>query len=453
MIEVSTIDVLALVGGCSDGLADRPVTGLTTDSRSVSEGDLFVALKGQRVDAAGFIDQALGSGASAALTTQRGVGRITVADPLGALRAVAADQRDRCSATVIAITGSAGKTLTKDLLAAALESGCRVVPTRGNQNNELGVPLTLCAVREDTDALVVEVGARGMGHIASLMPMVRPDISIVLNVGRAHAGEFGGIEATATAKRELVEGLGPDGLAILNADDPRTLAMASSAPRAITFGQRQDSTIRLCGLDHDSQGRAHMQLATPERTLEVRLPIPGLHLASNAMAAIAVVWELGLDLDAAASAIQTASTSPGRMRAREAGKRLILDDAYNASPDSMAAGLKTLAMFVPTRSTWAVIGQMAELGDDTFDEHDRIGRLATRLGIDHLIVVGETATPALLAARHEGMSTEDAQEAADIDAALELLRHAPEDAVILVKASRAAGLDRIANALVEEAAL
>ncbi|MFP5224122.1 MAG: UDP-N-acetylmuramoyl-tripeptide--D-alanyl-D-alanine ligase [Actinomycetota bacterium] len=448
MIGVTLAEIAAILGASSQGFdADAMVTGVRIDSRQVQPGDLFIAIKGERSDGARFVDAALEAGAVAAVTTDEGPNRITVSEPENVLWAIAGDQRVRTSATVIAITGSAGKTLTKDLLAAALATQCLVKATRANMNNEFGVPLTICSVEEDTDALVVEVGARGVGHIEQLMPLVRPDVSVVLNVGSAHVGEFGGLERTALAKSELVRGLGPDGVAVLNLDDPRTSAMRELAQRVITFGEHPDAQVRMTGVRIDESGRAELSVLIEGTGFDARLPLPGAHLASNALAALAVVWELGLDVQQAADALATATTTSGRMQIYEVGGRSILDDSYNASPESMAAGLKTLATFNGRRPTWAVLGAMLELGDRSLEEHDRIGRLATRLGISRLIVVGDAAAPILHAARHEGMSPEDATGAADIDDALGQLQQMPDGAVILVKASRSVGLDRIVTAI------
>lgn len=449
MISVRLSELAAIVGAQGDApTADAVVTGVATDSRKVAPGDVFIAFAGERVDGTTFVADALAAGAVAAVTTSTGAGMLTVDDPLVALQQIAADQRRRSSATVVAITGSAGKTLTKDFTVAALGAALRVASTAGNQNNELGVPLTLCALRTDTEVVVVEVGARGIGHIASLMPMVRPDISVVLNVGRAHVGEFGGIEQTATAKGELVQSLSASGTAILNADDPRTRLMAAGVSNVVLFGEADDATIQIVSVELDDVARATMTVQTPTGRVSAKLPLPGAHLTSNAAAALAVVSVLGLDLEKAAAAIENATLTPGRMRLREAGRRLIIDDTYNASPDSMTAGLKTLAA-VSGRTRIAVLGFMAELGDETLEQHDRIGRLVTRLGIDRLLVVGDDAAAMLQAARHEGMSPADASGVPDIEAAVAALGEMADDAVVLVKASRSQRLERVVDALVE----
>lgn len=454
MIACSLTEIAAIVGGRLTGGDAGVVTSVVIDSREVVSGGLFVAISGEQVDGANFIPAAFERGAVAALTSVEGDGaRILVEDPRTALSRLAAHVRAHSRATVVAITGSVGKTLTKDLTAAAVATQRRTVATPGNFNNELGVPLTICRLEEETQVLVAEVGARGIGHIASLMPMLAPDVSVVLNVGDAHIGEFGDLEATARAKRELVEGLAPGGVAILNADDERVRAMRASAPSCLLFGTGKDADIRLVRSELDDRAHAIAEIDAPGGMLRVRMPLPGEHVALDGIAALAVAHALGLDLSRAATGIEHASTSPGRMRLVDHEGWTIIDDAYNASPGSMRAALKTLAHLGRGRPSWAVLGAMAELGDRTIEAHDGVGRLATRLGIGHVVAVGADAAPIARAAVLEGMSPDDVHAVDDRAAAVTLVRAAAEpNAVLLVKASHAARLDLLVAELIGAAA-
>lgn len=454
MIALTLAEIAAAVRGRVSGDAASVVTSVTHDTRSLRPGALFLALPGDRVDGAAFIEESFARGAVAALTSSEGTGdRIIVDDPRIALDRLAAIVRARTDARVVAITGSVGKTLTKDLTAAAVATQRATIATAGNFNNELGVPLTICRLEPSTEVLIAEVGSRGPGHIAALTPLLAPDVSVVLNVGDAHIGEFGDLDTTARSKAELVQGLGPGGVAVLNADDDRTRAMRALAPSCLLFGSARDADIRLIGCDLDDRAHAHLEIEAPGGILTCTVPLPGEHLASSALAAIAVAHALGLDLAHAADGIATATTSPGRMRVIEAGGRLIIDDAYNASPGSMRAALKTLAHLGRARPSWAILGGMAELGVSSVDAHDGVGRLATRLGIGHVIAIGDDAAPIARAAILEGMNPDDVHAVATRDEALGAIeRHAESDAVLLVKASHAARLDLLVEELIGAAA-
>jgi UDP-N-acetylmuramoyl-tripeptide--D-alanyl-D-alanine ligase len=430
------------------------VTGVTVDSRTVAPGDLFVALAGSRTDGSLFAAAAAQAGAAATLAQPGSVfvgPRVEVADPLGALAALAAAVRARTTARVVGVTGSHGKTTTKDLLAAALATSLPTVASPASFNNEVGVPLTLCRVDAATRAVVVEMGARGPGHIRALAELARPEVGVVVNVGESHLGMFGSREAIAKAKGELVEALPAGGVAVLNADDPRVAAMAGRTRAAVLrFGLGPAAEVRAEAVDLDDQGRAGFLLRTPAGTARVRLPAPGEHLVGCALAAAAAAAALGVGPEAAAAGLAGARLSPMRMQVtRRADGLMVVNDAYNANPSSVAAALKTLAVLGrPGGRTVAVLGEMAELGEAATAEHDRVGRLATRLGIDRLVGVGEPGRVMVDAARMEGMWPEEAVAVPDAEAALALLGPAlgPAD-VVLVKASRVVGLDTLAGEL------
>ena len=455
MIPLTLAEVAEVTQGRLLGAApERLVTAVTADSRQVTPGCLFVALKGARVDGAAFAADALAAGAAAVLT-RAGAGvtgpRVEVADPLAALGAVGTAVRARSRARVVGITGSSGKTTTKDLLAAVCATRLATVASPGSFNTEVGLPLTLARLEAETEVLVAEMGARGVGHIALLCRIARPDVGVVLNIGEAHLGMFGSREAIAQAKGELVEALPPEGTAVLNADDPLVRAMASRTRAAVlTFGLGADADVRAEGVELGPDGCASFRLAGRAGTASVTLPAPGEHLVADALAAAAAASVLGLSADEIAKGLAGARLSPMRMEVtRRADGLVVVNDAYNANPASMAAALKALVAMARGRSV-AVLGEMAELGEASQDAHDRIGRLAARLGVTRLVGVGQAGEVMVRAARLEGMWPEDAVAAADPGAALAALADLGPGDTVLVKASRAVGLDVVARQLVAQ---
>jgi UDP-N-acetylmuramoyl-tripeptide--D-alanyl-D-alanine ligase len=445
-------------GRVTDATGDEVVTGATIDSRRIEVGDLFVALPGERVDGHDYAAAAVAVGAAGVLAARPvGVPAIVVDDPADALGRLACWYASTLRAKVIGITGSSGKTSTKDLLAQVLETAGSTVAPAGSFNNELGLPLTVLRADDSTDYLVLEMAARGTGHIAWLCSIAPPSVAVVLNVGVAHLGEFGSQDAIAQAKGELVEALNRGGRAVLNADDPRVLAMRDrTGAEIVTFGSHGDYRAEDVRLDPLS--RASFRLVTPHGSADVSLRLVGEHHVSNALAVAAAVGDwTPLSLDGVAAALSNATPrSRWRMEVREtAGGVTVINDAYNANPDSMRAALKTLAAAGRGRRTWAVLGEMAELGDAAWDAHDEIGRLCVRLDVSRLVVVGPEAKGIHAGAGLEGSWGDETTYVEDADAAIALLRNElrPGD-VVLVKASRAAALERVALALTpdEEAA-
>lgn len=453
MLRITLKDVAELAGGRLDGDPDAVVAAVSTDTRRLPEGALFVALRGDRADGHDFLPRA--RTAAAALvrddaSVPAGLATIRVPDPLAALQRLAAGVRGRLPVTVVAITGSSGKTCTKDFTAAVLGRSRRVTASEASYNNEIGVPLTVLAADERTEVIVAEVGARARGQIASLMPVLSPDVAIVTNVGPAHFGIFGSVEAIAEAKAELVDALGPDGCAVLNADDERVSGMgARCAGAVIGFGVSDDAEVRAADLRLDDRAQARFRLVTPAGEAGVRLSFPGEHMVPNALAAAAAGHRLGIPPPEIAAALAGVEAPQGRMQVLEAaGGWRVIHDAYNANPTSTAAALRTLVAMGRGRGTWAVLGLMAELGERSGEEHDRIGRLAARLGVGRLVVVGEGGRGLLEAARDEGMAAEQATSAPDVSSAIASVRAgvAPGD-VVLVKASRVAGLERVVEGI------
>ena len=446
-------------GRLEGGDPDVVLTGVAIDSRAAGPGDIFVALSGEQTDGHRYLGDAVKRGASAVLVREDveippRTTAVRVGDTVAGLQRLAAGARTRMTAKLVAITGSSGKTITKELTAAVSRARFATVASAASFNNEIGVPLTILSAGADTEVVIAEVGSRGVGHIAALMPVLRPDVSVVVNVGPAHIGLFGSLENVAIAKGELVEGLASDGVAVLNADDAAVAAMAArTRGRTVTFGTGAAADVRAEDVALAGDGTASFTLVTDGARATVSLRIPGEHLVADALAAAAVGRVLGVSPKEAASALSTADGPEWRMQVVDApeGWR-VLNDAYNANPASTAAALKTLVTIGRGRRTWAVLGTMAELGEFSTAEHDRIGRLVVRLGVSRLIVIGEDARPLYEAARLEGMTLEEASLVPDTDRALAMLRASlARDDVVLVKASRAAGLERVALAIAGEA--
>ncbi|MFF8957037.1 UDP-N-acetylmuramoyl-tripeptide--D-alanyl-D-alanine ligase [Streptomyces sp. NPDC014894] len=463
MIALSLAEIAEIVGGQSHDIPDPElrVTGpVVTDSREVRPGALFTAFAGEHADGHDFAVRAVADGAVAVLATRPvGVPAIVVDDVTAALGALAREVVERLGATTVALTGSAGKTSTKDLIAQLLQRKGPTVYPAGNLNNEIGLPLTALRADDTTEHLVLEMGARYVGDIRYLTGLVPPRIGLVLNVGSAHIGEFGGRERIAEAKGELVESLPEDGVAVLNADDPLVRAMASRTKARVTlFGESPDADVRAENVRLTRHGQPAFTLHTPTGCGDVTMRLYGEHHVSNALAATAVAHELGMPADEIALALSEAGTlSRWRMEVTERSDGVtIVNDAYNANPESMRAALRALAAMgqgAQSRGgrTWAVLGLMAELGDEALAEHDAVGRLAVRLNVSKLVAVGgREASWLQLGAYNEGSWGEESVHVSDARAAIDLLRSElrPGD-VVLVKASRSVGLEQVAQALLD----
>jgi UDP-N-acetylmuramoyl-tripeptide--D-alanyl-D-alanine ligase len=429
------------------------------DSRKPLPGGLFAAFDGANADGHDFAAAAVEAGAAAVLGSRDvGVPGVLVADVEAALGRLARELLRRLPAIkVIALTGSSGKTSTKDLLGQVLATHAPTVFTEGSFNNEIGLPLTVLRADESTRYLLLEMGARGVGHIKQLCELAPPQIGLVLNIGTAHVGEFGSKETTAEAKGELIEALPKDGIAVLNADDDYVAGMAgrSQAP-VLWFGDRPSARVRATDVAIDENSCASFTLSADGVEAPTKLRFVGEHQVSNALAAAAVCIGVGMSVPEIAAGIAAAEPlSGGRMTVtHRADGVVVIDDAYNANPESMRAGLKalvTLARSRPEGRSWAVLGQMAELGDTSVEAHDALGRLAVRLRVDRLLAVGPAARMIHAGALHEGSGGQESATVADPDEAIAVLRAQlrPGD-VVLVKASNSVGLRRVAHALLEE---
>lgn len=419
-------------GGTLTG-PDVELDGASFDSRSLRPGQLFVPIVAER-DGHDFIDSALASGAGAYLTSRApGVGTaIEVTDTARALMELAAWARGRLTASVVGITGSVGKTSTKDLVVGAVGASLRVAANERSFNNEQGLPVTILGASDDAEVLVLEMGMRGIGEIRRLCDVGRPSIGVVTAVGRSHTGLVGGVEGVALAKRELIEALPSEGIAVLNADDEHVVAMRGHTPASVlTFGTTVAADVRADGIELDELARARFTARSPWGTVPVSLAVSGRHMVLNATCAIAVAGALGVPVADAAAALATTRISAMRMETRRAPSgATVINDSYNANPMSMRAALESLAA-LPAGRHFAILGEMAEL-DDPVSAHAEVAEMAGRLGIE-LVAVG----------------TELYGVAPSVDPVARLGDLSARDAV-LVKASRVGGLERFAAQLLGE---
>jgi len=432
---------LALVALAAGGRAvgEAEITRVVTDSRLARPGDLFVAIRGERLDGHAFAAAAARSGAALVVETGRipaGCAGVEVADTLAALTALAARRRAEIAAPVVAITGSSGKTTTKDLTAAAIGPGAHAAPR--SYNNEVGVPITVLDTPDGASAVVVEVGSRGVGHITALAPVVRPDVAVITNIGPAHLEMFGDVATVLRAKWELVEILEPRGMAVLPAADDR-LTGRRQGP-LLTFGEGTAADVMVDSVVVDRRGRASFRMHHAGTDVALSMALAGRHQPLNAAAAVAAALAIGAPFEEAAGRVAAARVSPWRMevfdRPVPGGSVVVVNDAYNANPDSMTAAFATVAA-MPGRHV-AVLGKMHELGAAEGELHRRIGRAAVDSGFEAVVVVGDD--PGIASG-----SGSAGIPVADVPAALALLADLlrPGD-VVLVKASRAAGLEAVA---------
>nr|WP_293694791.1 UDP-N-acetylmuramoyl-tripeptide--D-alanyl-D-alanine ligase [uncultured Agrococcus sp.] len=469
MIPMTASEIATAVGGELHGDGDRLLSGsVETDSREISNGSIFVAMPGEVTDGHRFIRAAAEAGAALIIAErplqddESSLPHIVVESGLSALGALAGEVvrrgREGGDLTIIAVTGSNGKTTTKNMLQAILEQHGPTISPVKSFNNEVGGPMTMLRLEQDTRYLVLEMGASRVGDIASLIGMAKPDVGVVLKVGLAHAGEFGGVEMTERAKSEMVTELAPTGTAILNFDDERVRRMAELTDASVLwFGTENETGLRAADIETTLDGTTFTLFSDDSVSaagLPVTLGILGEHHVMNALAALAVTRALGLDLRRAADALA------GMLRAerwrmellRPASGAIVINDAYNSSPDSARAALQTLAHLGRSsgRRSWAVIGEMAELGDVAVEEHDRLGRLVVRYGIDKLIVVGQGAKAAHIAAEAESSFGQDTVYVESATEAQELLSTLGEHDLVLVKSSLSAGLKELGDAVGEQ---
>ncbi len=439
-------------------VVDGPVV---TDSREAGPGSLYVARVGEHADGHTYIPAAAEAGAVAALVTTPGgaLPAVLVDDVQEAFAALAREVVKRQVAdglVVVGITGSSGKTTTKDLLAHVLGSHAETVANLGSLNSEVGVPLTICRITPSTRILVLEMGARGVGHVHYLTQMAQPRIGIELNVGSAHLGEFGSRAVIAQAKSELVAALPSDGLAVLNVDDDLVRGMApATTARIRTTGRSEQAEVRATDIALGPTGAASFTLHVDGERREVRMGLLGEHQVDNALAVVAAALEVGMSLDDIVARLADARLgSRWRMERHErADGVVIVNDAYNANPDSMSAALRTLARMERRGRAVAVLGAMYELGPDSVEEHRRMGRLAAELGIEALVAVGPDAAAIADGAQSADLGGPQVQRVDTLDSAQALLENlvAPGD-IVLLKSSRDAGLRLLGDRLIGQEA-
>lgn len=467
MIALSLAEIAEAVGGelrlSGSDSAETVVDGVVdTDSRMMAAGSVFVAKPGAETDGHRFVGAAAKAGARLAIVehvVDEPVSQIVVTDAVAALadlaREVVRRVRERGDLRIVGITGSNGKTTTKNFLARILSDEGETVAPINSYNNEVGAPVTMLRVTESTRFLVSEFGAAAPGSIARLAGLVEPDVAVVLMVGLAHAGGFGGIEETAKAKSELVAAARASGTAVLGVDDARVAAMRELAQsrgmRVVGFGQSAAADVRAHDIEVTASGTRCVIESDGER-IALNLRVLGAHHVTNALAAIAAARVLGVSLADAIARLETVEIAERwRMQPMGNDSVRIINDAYNASPDSMAAALRTLAQITgPDERTVAVLGAMSELGESAGEEHDRIGLLAVRLNIRRIVVVGPEARRLYLSAVGEGSWDSEAVHLPDQDAAFEYLRTELRDGDrVLVKSSNSVGLRHLGDRLGE----
>ena len=449
MIPLTIKQIAEIVGGKTYGDASQVITSAPVfDSRLAIKGSLFLALIGEKSDGHDFTEDASSHGAAGFMTTREVQGNgIVVDDVLVAVRALAAYVRKQLpKLIVIGITGSSGKTTTKDLLASILSSRANCVSTKASFNNELGAPITLLECDADTKYCILEMGARHQGDIAALCEMARPNVGVVLRVGTAHLGEFGSVEKIAQTKGELIQSLGEDAIAVLGTYDPHTKAMKSHhAGRIIYFGENSNDDVRAADIEM-REARPHFDLVTPAGRDAVGMRLIGAHQISNALAAAAVCTALDIPIEVIASGLSTSDlASKWRMQINDVEDLLIINDFYNANPESMNAALDSMALFAQERggASWAFLGQMHELGAQSNALHASVATHAHELGIDHLVSIGTRAFAEGIPAQ----SSTTLHYCEDITQALSLVSHFAPGDVVLVKASRSEHFETLSQGI------
>jgi UDP-N-acetylmuramoyl-tripeptide--D-alanyl-D-alanine ligase len=467
VLRASIERVLEVTGGALvAGDASAMVNGLALDSRKVEPGNVFIALAGEHADGHDFVRAAIDAGARAVIVTraeesvlqQVAASRdpdaavVLVDDAVKAVQALAAYHRSRLICPVIGVTGSTGKTTTKDFLRAALQARFKVVASEGNRNNELGVPLTIFEAGADTGVLVVEMAMRGPGQIAELAAIARPTHGLVTNVGLSHVGVLGSQEAIADAKGELVEAIPETGAVFLNGDDAWTERLhAKSRARVVRYGLSDACDVRAEDVAASEEGFPVFTLVAGEKRVAVTLPVLGKHNVYNALAAAAVALDLGVEAERIVEGLAGAKMSGMRMDVFESASGVtVINDAYNANPVSMRAAVAALMDLRVSGRRVAVLGDMAELGSLAELAHFQLGEEVARSGIDVLVTVGSLARRIAEGARAEGMDPDSIRPCATPEEASEVLDDLlePGDAV-LVKASRVMGLERVVEGITE----
>ena len=474
MMTLSIGEIHAAVQGeliADQGAEKRRVRGLVWDSRKLIPGNVFLAMPGERVDGNDFIARAIQKQAGCIICTRdiddntRAIAGefscplIKVDDGVAALTALARAWRQHLNAHVVGVTGSTGKTSTKDFLRAVFSQRFKTVATQGNQNNEVGVPATILAADEDTEVLIVEMGMRGIGQIERLVDFVRPDMAVITNIGVSHLELLGTQDNIARAKSEIFRGLPDGGTAVLNVDDPFMPKLIEYGQldehqlvKRCTYGTSAAADVRAAGIAFDLSACAEFELQLPdEEPVQVKLAMPGRHNVSNALAAAAAGFALGMQADQIAAGLEAARGSGMRMEVERSRRGItFVNDAYNANPDSMRSSLGTLSHMDCTGRRVAVLGDMGELGENELAMHREVGASAARSRLDLLVCVGNLARGIAAGAAASGMDADKIKCFDTVEDAIEFLRRTlAEGDLVLVKASRFMGMERIVKEIVE----
>src|SRR5437762_3014410 len=424
---------------------------ISTDSRAVKRGELFVALRGEKFDGHNFVESAAKAGAAGAVVDSSWKGKvrenfalIRVKDTLQAYQKLAANYRKSLSLNVVAITGSNGKTSTKDFAAAVLARRFQVTKTEGNFNNQVGLPRTILEATSRDEVAIWEIGMNHPGEVAALAKLAEPDVAIITNIGVAHIEFMGSREAIAAEKGALAEAVGAQGTVILNADDPFTREIAARTRGKVILAGTTAGTIRASEVNQSGSGTDFTILEDAHRC-RAQLPVPGLHMVQNALLAVAAGRVFGLSLEECAAGLVAAPLTKARLQVKEVRGVQFLDDSYNANPDSMKAALRTLVELDAEGQRIAVLGEMRELGDESERGHREVGETAAALKVDHLIAIGNVAATIAEAAQRAGL--QNSSTVASTAEAAELLGElaAPGD-LILIKGSRLARTEQVIEA-------
>jgi UDP-N-acetylmuramoyl-tripeptide--D-alanyl-D-alanine ligase len=444
-------------GSLTAGDAALTVSKISTDSRTIQPGDLFVPLRGENFDGHKFIEQAGERGAVGAIVEENWKGAtaknfaiIRVPDTLAGYQNLATNYRRSLPLKVIAITGSNGKTSTKDFVAATLSRGFRVTKTEGNFNNHVGLPQTMLAASSNDEIGVWEIGMNHPGEIAALSKLAAPDAAIITNVGLAHIEFMGSREAIAAEKGALAEAVGADGTVILNADDPFSQAMAERIQAKMIFAGIENGSVRASEVSQSPTGCEFTILEGAHRC-RAQLPVPGIHMVQNAILAVAAGRLFGLSLEDCAAGLASAPLTKARLQIKEINGIQFIDDSYNANPDSMKAALRTLVELDTDGQRIAVLGQMSELGEESERRHREVGEAAAAFGIDELIAVGPIGAEIARAAQKAGLAKSLSVDSPD-DAAELLEETASPGDLILVKGSRSAQMEQVLEAFAKRQA-
>ena len=449
-MESLTLNKIAQLakGQLAQGDGAQIIERVSTDSRTLQPGDLFVPLRGENFDGHKFVEQASERGAVGAMVeeswqgvTPKTFALIRVPDTLQGYQNLAANYRRSLPLKVIAITGSNGKTSTKDFVAATLARRFRVTKTEGNFNNHVGLPQTMLAASASDEIGVWEIGMNHPGEIAALAKLAAPDAAIITSVGLAHIEFMGSRDAIAAEKGALAEAIGAEGTVILNADDPFTQAMAERTRAKVILAGIENGSVRANEVTQSPTGSEFTILEGAHRC-RAQLPVPGIHMVQNAMLAVAAGRAFGLSLEDCAAGLASAPLTKARLQIKEINGIQFIDDSYNANPDSMKAALRTLVELDADGRRIAVLGQMNELGDESERGHREVGEAAAAFGIDELIAVGGTGSEIARAAQEAGLEQSTFVAAAE-DAARLLGKTAAPGDLILVKGSRSARMERV----------